>query len=168
MDAGVTTVALATEAWKTSAMSSPVNVRPLWIAACALALAPTLACGGSPKARDPGGVDVEVSVHEEKVTGRSPTRFQRARLLGHYSTYDGASGFILDRTHTPWRAKLDGSDTVVTLAAAGTEGSDAKDYVSADRSVWIRVGDEGDVQLFDGPKQREGVEVVRDADADPL
>ncbi len=132
-----------------------------------LAAIALVACGGSPP-RDPAGVDVEVSVHGEKTNGKSPTRFQRARLLGHYSTFDGASGFILDRTKTPWKAKLDGSDAVVTLGRAGTEGSESKDYVSADRAVWVRISDEGDVLLFDGPKQKEGVEVVRDADADPL
>lgn len=142
--------------------------RPLSLLLLQLSLS-SIACGpSSPVPRGPSGVDVEVTVHEEKATGKSPTRFQRARLLGHYSTYDGASGFILDRTHTPWKAKLDGSDSVVTLGPAGTEGTEAKDYVSADRTVWVRLSDDGDVLLFDGPKQKEGVEVVRDADADPL
>lgn len=35
--------------------------------------------------------------------------------------------------------------------------------------IWLRVESEsGDVQLFQGPKQTQGVRVVRDADANQL
>ena len=132
-------------------------------------------CGGSsssPPAASPGSggaTTVNVKVEQETATGSTLTEFQKSRLLGHYSTADGASGFILDRTVTPWRAKLDGVNKVVTLAATSSEGSDGKDYASADKSIWIRVSKEyGDVQLFQGPKQHEGVDIVRDADANQL
>lgn len=104
----------------------------------------------------------------EVATGDTLTEFQKSRLLGHYSTEDGASGFILDRTVSPWRAKLDGVGRVVTLNESNSVRG-AKEYTSEDRSLWIRVETEtGDVMLFQGPKQHEGVRVQRDADAERL
>ncbi|WP_394822995.1 serine/threonine-protein kinase [Pendulispora albinea] len=103
------------------------------------------------------------------------TDFQRSRLLGHYSTFDGASGFVLDRLEDPWRAKLDGESSVKILKSRpGSYGT--MEYVNAngekangENDFWIRVQkDTGEVLLFDGPKQFEGVKVVRDADARPL
>jgi len=104
----------------------------------------------------------------EVATGNTLTEFQKHRLLGHYSTSDGASGFILDRTQTPWKAKLDGVPKVVTLKESNQPRRGVKEYTSDDKSVWVRVGEEGDVELFQGPKQHEGVRVHRDADADQL
>jgi hypothetical protein len=103
----------------------------------------------------------------EVATGSTLTEFQKGRLLGHYSTQDGASGFILDRTTTPWRAKLDGVAKIVNLSESGGP-YDTKEYRSDDKSIWLRVDADGTVVLFQGPKQTEGVRVVRDADAAQL
>ena len=101
----------------------------------------------------------------EIADGAHLTEFQTRRLLGHYSTRDGTSGFILDRTVDPPLVKLDGAPQIRSL---NREGSVTGTYVlrSADREVWLRIDDaSGDVRLFDGPAQTQGVDVVRDADA---
>jgi hypothetical protein len=142
---------------------------------CALA-AGACACGGGQSAgpgaatvgSPSGQATVTVKIEQEVATGSTLTEFQKHRLLGHYSTYDGASGFILDRTVTPWKAKLDGAATVVTLRVSNHPRRDVTEYMSDDRSIWLRVDDDGTVEGFQGPKQHEGVEVVRDADANPL
>jgi len=103
----------------------------------------------------------------EVATGNTLTEFQKRRLLGHYSTRDGASGFILDRTGTPFLAKLDGVEKVVELSESGGPYN-TKEYRSGDKSIWIRVDEGGRVLLFQGPKQINGVDVVRDADANRL
>jgi hypothetical protein len=125
-------------------------------------------CGGAgqaPTAPSAAGASNEPEV----ASGSTLTDFQKKRLLGHYSTMDGATGFILDRTVTPWRGKLDGVDKVVTLNETNEPRRGVKEYTSADRSMWLRVESEsGDVQLFQGPKQTEGVPVQRDADAERL
>jgi hypothetical protein len=131
-----------------------------------------LACGGgagapaavAPTSATPG-VDKDTN---EVATGNTLTDFQKKRLLGHYSTSDGATGFILDRTVTPWRAKLDGVNKHVTLAESNKPRRGETEYTSEDKSVWIRIDEEGNVLLFQGPKQREGVRVTRDADAQQL
>lgn len=141
-----------------------------WI--LALAAGACAACGGAPQ----GGSstpDKETTVkladrlQSETATGSTLTEFQKKRLLGHYSTHDGATGVILDRTVTPHRAKLDGVDKVVTLEESHGPYS-TKEYRSTDPPMWFRIGEDGDVQLFQGPKQTSGVRVVRDADANPL
>lgn len=102
---------------------------------------------------------------EESASGDTLTDFQKKRLLGHYSTLDGTSGFILDRTKSPWKAKLDGTTTVLTLSGSPAV-YDTTEYRAA--NFWIRVDKNGTVQLFDGPKQTEGVRVIRDANANQL
>lgn len=131
-----------------------------------------VACGGGgAPAAEPSstkassGADAEEG--REVATGSTLTKFQRSRLLGHYSTEDGATGFILDRTASPWRAKLDGIEKVVRLEESNGPRN-TREYRSAEPKMWLRVDEEGSVLLFEGPKQREGVRVVRDADAEPL
>jgi hypothetical protein len=104
----------------------------------------------------------------EVADGEHLTEFQKTRLLGHYSTIDGKSGFVLDRTVDPPKARLDGDGTVHELAKEGSVHG-AIELVSSDRKIWLRIDDEsGEVLLFDGPQQMNGVDVVRDADADRL
>ena len=118
---------------------------------------------------DPVQVQLHARLKQDVATGDTLTEFQKTRLLGHYSTGDGASGFILDRTVTPWRAKLDGVKKVVTLKESNTPRRGEKEYTSDDRSIWIRVDTEsGSLLLFQGPKQHEGVRIDRDADAEQL
>jgi hypothetical protein len=127
---------------------------------------PIAACGSSSAGGAGSAAPVPANT-EEIATGDTLTDFQKERLLGHYSTEDGASGFILDRTVSPFRAKLDGTGKVVTLAESGGPFN-SKEYRSADGTIWIRIEENGTVALFQGPKQREGVNVVRDAGAKRL
>lgn len=128
--------------------------------ACAFAFAAVVTgCG---KGSESGGKAPEVA------SGKEPTEFQKSKLIGHYSTLDGTSGFILDRTQDPWVARLDGTETNEPLVWQGAH-HDATDYVSPSKKVWIRVRKEsGDVLLFQGPGQKEGVSVTRDANAKSL
>ena len=105
---------------------------------------------------------------EEIATGDGLTRFQRERLLGHYSTEDGRSGFILDRTVSPWKARLDGSSDVLILSEKRPGAYHTTEYLSEPHRLWIRVGEDGEVQLMQGPTQHEGTNVIRDAGANPL
>jgi hypothetical protein len=130
-------------------------------------LALHLACGGG--GGGSSGATTPTSEKKEVATGNTLTEFQKRQLLGHYSTEDGASGFILDRTVTPWRAKLDGTGKTVTLKLSNTPRRGESEYKSDDGNIWIRVEDEGGrVLLFQGPKQHQGVPITRDADAEQL
>lgn len=139
-------------------------MKTLTLAKLALLCQLAVACGGnSAQATSP----TSSPESKEVATGNTLTEFQKKRLLGHYSTNDGASGFILDRTVTPPRGKLDGTDKICPLTESNGP-FDTKEYRCDDHSIWIRVDGEGNVQLFQGPKQKEGVRVVRDADANQL
>jgi hypothetical protein len=108
------------------------------------------------------------SSKREVADGEHLTDFQKERLLGHYSTIDGKTGFVLDRTVDPPKARLDGDGTVHTLARQGSVQG-AFELVSGDSAIWLRIHEEsGEVMLFDGPQQTQGVDVIRDADADRL
>ena len=105
---------------------------------------------------------------QEVADGKHLTEFQKSRLLGHYSTEDGKSGFVLDRTVDPPKARLDGDPTVRPLSKQGSV-SGAYELVSADKKIWLRLDESsGEVLLFQGPKQTEGVRIIRDADAEQL
>lgn len=103
----------------------------------------------------------------EVANGKEPTTFQRSRSLGHYSTLDGKFGVTLDRRTDVVKARLDGSNDVKVLAASGGPHG-TTEYRSDDGNIWLRVDEHGSVLLFQGPEQKEGVEVVHDADAEPL
>jgi hypothetical protein len=121
-----------------------------------------LGCGGSGASQPTGTTEAH-----EVTSGQTPTRFQRAQLLGHYSTFDGKSGVIIDRRGDVVKAKLDGSSGVKIMKPnGGPHGS--TEYRSDDGSIWFRIDEGGDVRLFQGPSQKQGVEVIRDADAEPL
>lgn len=131
----------------------------LAVAGCASTNATSSNATSSPAA-SPAGSEV--------ADGQHLTEFQKRRLLGHYSTEDGKSGFILDRTVDPPKARLDGDATVRTLSKQGSV-SGAYELISDDKKIWLRIAEEsGEVLLFQGPKQTEGVRVVRDADAAQL
>ncbi len=89
----------------------------------------------------------------------------RARV-GHYSTEDARDGFVLDQRGTTWLFKRDGSTAAIPLTEA-EHGHDASEWRSADQSIWLRYYYTGRL-MYDGPEQREGVDVVRDAAAEPL
>jgi hypothetical protein len=116
-----------------------------------------------------GSKDAETARHPhapELTDGTTPTEFQKRRLVGHYSTLDGGSGFILDRGTSPFLAKLDGGKAMPLEESHGPYQT--KEYRSADHSIWVRIGEDGDVLLFQGPNQHEGARIVRDADANSL
>jgi hypothetical protein len=145
-------------------------LRP-YAAAFGLVLPLANACGRAERARAPSSPNSSHATPpvegSEVATGAEPTKFQRRRLLGHYSTFDGASGFILDRTGADVRARLDGTSNVKILTARGGPHQ-TREYRSADGQIWLRLDQYGEVLLFQGPSQSEGVEVIRDADAEPL
>ena len=129
--------------------------------------APSAATASTPTATEPAKAAAPANV----ATGSTLTDFQKKRLLGHYSTVNGMSGFILDRTVSPWRAKLDGTTKFTTMYVSNTPKREETEYKSDDKAtpIWLRVDNEsGSVLLFQGPKEHEGVRVLRDADADQL
>jgi hypothetical protein len=131
-----------------------------WLVALLAALAGACAgTGASQPANSPE--DREVA------SGKEPTTYQHWRSLGHYSTLDGKFGVTLDRRTDVIKARLDGSDDVKVLAASGGPHG-TTEYRSDDGSIWLRVDEHGSVLLFQGPEQKEGVDVVHDADAEPL
>jgi hypothetical protein len=114
------------------------------------------------------GIGGCATTRREVADGDHLTDFQKDRLIGHYSTIDGKTGFVLDRTVDPPKARLDGDGTVHELAREGSVHG-AFELVSADRKIWLRVAEEsGEILLFDGPQQANGVDVIRDADAKRL
>ena len=116
-----------------------------------------VACGKSGSTKEP-----------EIATGKEPTEFQKSKMIGHYSTLDGATGFILDRTQDPIVVRLDGTKDNEPLVWHGAL-HESIDYQSPNQKVWLRVHKEsGDPMLFQGPKEHEGVRVTRDADAKTL
>jgi hypothetical protein len=130
--------------------------------ALALIVLGLAACGPKPASTPPS------SQREEVADGQHLTDFQLSRLLGHYSTIDGRTGFVLDRTKEPPLARLDGDAEVRELERRGSVHG-AYELISADKKVWLRIDEStGDVLLFAGPREQEGVEVVRDADAERL
>jgi hypothetical protein len=118
------------------------------------------ACSHQPNASSPP--------KEEVADGEHLTSFQLSALLGHYSTQDGRTGFVLDRTVEPPLARLDGDEKVRKLTRRGSVDG-AFELISDDKAIWLRIEEEsGTVLLFQGPQETEGVGVVRDADAERL
>jgi hypothetical protein len=102
----------------------------------------------------------------EVFNGVRVTTFQRRQLLGHYSTLDGKTGFVLDRTVTPPRVRFDGDPYVKNLDIRPSLRC-CIDYAAG--GVWMRVDKEtGTIMEFSGPLQERSVRVMRDADAAPL
>lgn len=76
--------------------------------------------------------------------------------LGHYSSGDGMTGFVLDRTGPRVRMQMDGASDVLELDS---------ELKLRGRGVVVRFGDSGEVTYFTGI---ESIAMRRDADADPL
>lgn len=115
-----------------------------------------------------GVAHVDVEVHGERETADSvhPTHFQMSRRVAHYSTPDGQTGFVVDLTSEPARARVDGTAYVLELTPSrGSRG--VVEYIAG--SYWFRVSEEtGAVVLFSGPTTHGATRVVHDADAQPL
>jgi len=129
------------------------------------ATAPTLVAA-PPIATAKVRVDVDVHVDHETADSVHPTRFQASRRVAHYSTPNGQTGFVIDLTSEPARARVDGSAYVLELTPRrGSSG--IVEYIAG--SYWFRVSEEtGAVVLFAGPTTRGATPVVHDADAEPL
>jgi hypothetical protein len=111
-----------------------------------------------------GTVTVEPKV--EMADSTHMTEFQKRRLLGHYSTIDGKTGFVLDRTVDPPRARLDG-DPYVKILAVEPSVRCCVEYRAG--GFWVRIDkDSGSIVQFQGAQQTDSVRVIRDADAVPL
>ncbi len=142
-----------------SAGSAPPPAAPAPVPVAAPAPAP-------PIASDPTTVRVTIEPRVEVADSNSLTEFQKRRLLGHYSTIDGKTGFVLDRTVDPPRVRVDGDRYVKNLAERPSVRC-CVEYAAGD--FWVRVDkDSGAIVEFQGALQRDAVRVIRDADAQPL
>jgi len=124
----------------------------------------TQAPNGAPPSAVQAGTNVLPS---GGVANGGVTTFQIKRLLGHYATLDGKTGFVLDRTVDPPRLRIDGDPYVKNLDVRPSIRC-CVEYAAS--GLWMRVDKEtGAVMEFTGPLQTErSVRVVRDADAAPL
>ncbi len=150
---------LALAACGGSSGSAPAAVAPAPLPVAAPAPAPALA-------PDPATVRVTIEPRVDVADSSHPTEFQQRRLLGHYSTIDGKTGFVLDRTVDPPRMRLDG-DPYIKILAVRSSVRCCIEYAAG--NFWVRIDkDSGAIVEFQGELQRDSVRVVRDADAQPL
>ena len=49
------------------------------------------------------GKSAGLPMEPEVATGNEPTEFQKSKMIGHYSTLDGATGFVMWLT---WRSSI--------------------------------------------------------------
>jgi len=86
--------------------------------------------------------------------------------IGHYSTRDGLAGFVLDRLGETVKVRFDGSEEIFALSkepaplGALSLRDDNGGYV-------LRITTRGGITLF-RPGVRDGADVIRDQDAEPL
>jgi hypothetical protein len=88
-----------------------------------------------------------------------------ALRLGHYSSGDGLTGLVLDRTGTKPMIKFDGSDEVLVLTAE--PGSSTTRLVRDDGSGVAGLGKYGEVEIY-LPMHRDAIEVARDGNGETL
>ena len=84
--------------------------------------------------------------------------------LGHYSSGDGMTGFVLDRTGKKPRMRLDGTKEIVEMEPEPASRSETALTVHL-KGVVMRLGEHGEVTFFRG---NEALSMTRDADAEPL
>lgn len=100
------------------------------------------------------------SAHGE--SGSSP----RLRL-GHYSSGDGLTGFVLDRTGSPVKLRVDGSNDVQALTPVASAVGNATRLENGLGRAVVEVSEWGTVRWYaTGPV--DGTPVYRDGDAKPL
>lgn len=102
----------------------------------------------------------------ELADGSQPTEFQVQRLVGHYATLDGKSGFIFDRSTDPPLVLRDGDPFALRVAVA-TNRRCCWDYTAAGMTVRVERST-GRITWFADDAHPGGAPVVRDADAEPL
>jgi len=130
------------------------------VAACAVATVPPPP--PSVVAAPPG---VILPLHE-LADGSHPTELQMQQLVGHYSTLDGKSGFIFDRTADPPLVLRDGDRFAVSVTVAANRRC-CWDYAAAGMSLRVDRATGRITELIDDAHP-DGAPVVRDADAEPL
>jgi len=86
--------------------------------------------------------------------------------LGHYSSGDGLTGFVFDRTGPKPKLRMDGTTQAVVLEPRPAP-LDQTDLVEQGYGVRIRLGRYGEVTFFRGGRG-DSVPVARDADAERL
>jgi hypothetical protein len=86
--------------------------------------------------------------------------------LGHYSSGDGLTGFVFDRTGAKPQIRMDGTSEIIELTPRGAPHGQT-DLAHGIQGVIIRVGEDGQVTYFRGPRG-DSVRMIRDADAEPL
>jgi len=85
--------------------------------------------------------------------------------LGHFTDKRHNIGLVIDRTGHEAKLRFDGSADVMKLDPMRSSGR--IDYVKTISQTVLKVWDDGLVSVF-VPGTHESIDVVRDADADPL
>jgi hypothetical protein len=115
---------------------------------------------------DAPAMHVTVEPKVEMTDGTQPTEFQLRRLVGHYATPDGRFGFILDRTASPPRIRLDGDRYVLALSPLQASKG-WLEYTAG--GIWMRLDEEtGRILSVSFSGLKDATRVVRDGDAKPL
>jgi hypothetical protein len=87
--------------------------------------------------------------------------------IGHYSSNNGLTGFVLDRLGTPIKLRFDGSDEILALIPEPAP-FDAVTLKRDDGSWVLRLYPDGKVLVFSKNLPGGSASVIRDQDAQPL
>lgn len=118
----------------------------------------------------PGGVEAPPSgdVETPPTVAVATTKNQPPDVklkLGHFTDRRHNIGLVIDRTGHEAKLRFDGSAEVMKLDPMRSSGR--IDYVKTINSTVLEVWDDGRVTVW-VPGTKESIDVVRDADADPL
>jgi hypothetical protein len=87
--------------------------------------------------------------------------------IGHYSSGDGLTGFVLDRLGTPIKLRFDGSDEILVLTPQPAPYNSVT--LKRDDGRWLlRIYQDGKMLLFSDKLSGGSANVYRDQDAQPL
>lgn len=125
--------------------------------------APPVSAAPTPPAPPPAAAQASATTTTTTNDAKSDEETPKLRL-GHYSSPDGLFGFVLDRTATPPRAKIDGKPAVLELAVR-RDGSERVQLLSAKGELMLLVDKWGSVSMISGANP---VRLRRDADARAL
>jgi hypothetical protein len=125
--------------------------------------------GGPPGSVEPGTEANPPTATPAPVAGSSPTtKNQSPELklkLGHFTDRRHNIGLVIDRTGHEAKLRFDGMDQILKLDPMRSAGR--VDYVKTINQPVLQVWDDGHVSVFI-TGHPESIDVVRDADADPL
>ena len=111
----------------------------------------------------PGGSVETVPVQPGGKTKNQPPDIKLK--LGHFTDRRHNIGLVIDRTGTEAKVRFDGSAEVMKLDPMRSSGR--IDYVKTISQTVLEVWDNGRVSVY-VPGTNDSIDVVRDADADPL